>query len=297
MDACKLCPRQCGVDRIKVRGVCRMGERAVVARAAPHFGEEPCISGEKGSGTVFFAGCTLRCVFCQNFELSRGRQGREVSAVELADIFRRLEDQGVHNLNLVTGTQFVHVILEALERARPAIPVVWNSSGYETAETVRALSQYINVFMPDMKYILSGPAHRYSYAGDYPIRAKKAIETMVECAGPYELDEKGLLKKGVLIRHLLLPGQVENTRRVIRWVSETFLPGEVLFSLMAQYTPCGELDKFPELRRTVTEEEWAACLEELENSDITDGFVQELTAAGEEMIPAFDGTGVVREQL
>ena len=292
MESCKLCPRQCGVDRVNVRGVCRMGPEAVVARAAPHFGEEPCISGEKGSGTVFFAGCTLRCVFCQNYELSRGRAGRAVSAAELADIFRRLEDQGVHNLNLVSGTQFVPAILEALERAKPAVPVVWNSSGYETAETVRALSQYIHVFLPDMKYALSAPAHRYSYAGDYPARAKKAIETMAECTGPYELDENGLLKKGVLIRHLVLPGQVENTRRVIRWVSETFLPGEVLFSLMAQYTPCGELEKYPELRRTLRPAEWEQCLEELENSDITDGFVQELTAAGEEMIPAFDGTGV-----
>jgi len=290
---CRICPRQCGVDRISVRGVCRMGEEAVVARAAPHYGEEPCISGEKGSGTVFFAGCTLRCVFCQNYELSRGRQGESVTPRQLADIFRRLEGQGVHNLNLVTGTQFVPAILEALELAGPSIPVVWNSSGYETPDTVRALSRYVSVFLPDMKYALSGPAHRYSYAGDYPQRAQKAIETMVECTGPYELDgDTGLLKKGVLIRHLVLPGQVENTRRVIRWVSETFLPGEVLFSLMAQYTPCGELEKYPELQRTVTQAEWAACLEALEASDITDGFVQELEAAGEEMIPAFDGTGV-----
>ena len=289
---CRLCPRQCGVDRVNVRGVCRMGAEAVVARAAPHFGEEPCISGEKGSGTVFFAGCTLRCVFCQNYELSRGRQGKAVSAEELADIFRRLEAQGVHNLNLVSGTQFVPAILEALELAKPRIPVVWNTSGYETAETVRALSRYVSIFLPDMKYILSGPAHRYSYAGDYPAAAKKAIEAMVECVGPYELDENGMLTRGVLIRHLLLPGQVENTRRVIRWVSDTFLPGEVLFSLMAQYTPCGELEKFPELQRTVTQEEWDACLAELENSDIADGFVQELSAAGEEMIPDFDGTGL-----
>lgn len=292
MTSCKLCPRQCGVDRNTVRGVCRMGSEAVVARAAPHFGEEPCISGEKGSGTVFFAGCTLRCVFCQNYELSRGRAGEAVTPAQLADIFRRLEAQGVHNLNLVSGTQFVPAILEALELARPAVPVVWNSSGYETPETVRALSRYVSVFLPDMKYILAGPAHRYSYAGDYPAAAKKAIETMVECAGPYELDENGLLTRGVLIRHLVLPGQVENSRRVIRWVSETFLPGEVLFSLMAQYTPCGELEKYPELQRTLTQAEWAACLEELERSDITDGFVQELAAAGEEMIPAFDGTGV-----
>lgn len=292
MDECKLCPRQCGVDRKTVRGVCRMGPEPVVARAAPHFGEEPCISGSRGSGTVFFAGCTLRCVFCQNYELSRGRVGKTVTPAQLADIFRRLESGGVHNLNLVTGTPFVPAILEALEMAKARIPVVWNSSGYETADTVSALGRYVSVYMPDMKYALSGPAHRYSYAGDYPRAAKKAIEAMAEQTGPYRLDENGLLQKGVLIRHLVLPGQVENTRRVIRWVSDTFRPGEVLFSLMAQYTPCGALDSAPELRRSLTEEEWAECMEELEASDIADGFVQELSAAGEEMIPDFDGTGV-----
>ena len=172
------------------------------------------------------------------------------------------------------------------------MPVLWNSSGYERPEAVRALARYVSVWLPDMKYMSADTAARCSAAPDYPAVAAAAIEEMVRLAGPYELDEAGMLRRGVLIRHLVLPGELENTRRVIDWVSSTFLPGEVLFSLMAQYTPCGELDKFPELRRTVTEEEWAACLEELEQSDITDGFVQELSAAGEEMIPAFDGTGV-----
>lgn len=292
MKSCELCPRRCGADRSTGRGVCRVGETVRIARAAPHYGEEPCISGSRGSGAVFFAGCSLGCVYCQNYRLSRGLEGSEVSVEQLADIFRRLEDGGVHNLNLVTGTQFVPQILSALELAKPSVPVVWNCSGYETVETVEALAPYVSVWMPDYKYALSEPAGRYSHAPDYPAVAAAAIRRMVELAGGTETDEEGLLRRGVIIRHLVLPGQVENSRRVIRWVDREFLPGEVLFSLMAQYTPCGSLARFPELQRTLTQEEWDAVLEELENSGIEDGFVQELSAAGEEQIPAFDGTGV-----
>ena len=292
MSECRLCPRRCGTDRALGPGVCGTGEEILVGRAAPHFGEEPCISGERGSGAVFFAGCPLGCVYCQNYELSRAKTGRAVTPERLAEIFRELEGQGVHNLNLVTGTQFVPRIMESLALAAPAIPVVWNTSGYETAETIRALSERVSVFMPDMKYALTEPARRYSRAADYPETAKAAIEEMVRLTGPCRLDEEGMLTRGVLIRHLVLPGQRENTRAVIDWVSETFAPGEVLFSLMAQYTPCGDLERFPELRRTLSPAEWEDALDALEASKITDGFVQELSAAGEEQIPAFDGTGV-----
>lgn len=292
MAECRLCPRQCGADRTVQPGVCHMKDGITVARAAPHFGEEPCISGTRGSGAVFFAGCPLGCVYCQNYELSRGREGQTVTAEHLAGIFRSLEEQGVHNLNLVTGTQFLPGILAALDMAKPSIPAAWNSSGYETVEAVRSLASRISVFMPDMKYMLPSVAARYSKAPDYPQRARAAIEEMVRLTGPYELDDDGLLRRGVLIRHLVLPGQVENTKAVIRWISDTFVPGEVLFSLMAQYTPCGRLDEYPELRRTVTPEEWAEVMAALEESDIEDGFVQELSASGEEMIPDFDGTGV-----
>ena len=292
MSECRLCPRGCGAERDRVRGVCHMGTELRIGRAAPHFGEEPCISGERGSGAVFFSGCPLGCVYCQNYALSRGREGETVTVDRLAEIIRRLEAQGVHNINLVTGTQFVPQIIKALELARPAIPVVWNSSGYETAETVKRLAPYISVFMPDMKYALPGLAERYSRAPDYPDTAKTAIETMVRLTGPYELDGEGVLRRGVLIRHLVLPGQLENTRRVLQWVGETFLPGEVLFSLMAQYTPCGDLAAFPELRRPLTAEEWETALDMLELSGIQDGFYQDPDASGEEAIPAFDGTGV-----
>ena len=292
MRECRLCPRQCGADRERVRGVCRMGTEVTVGRAAPHYGEEPCISGEKGSGAVFFAGCPLGCVYCQNYALSRGETGRPVSVERLAEIFSELESLGVHNLNLVTGTQFVPEILRALELSAPKIPVVWNSSGYETPETVRALSERVSVFMPDMKYALPGPAARYSRAPDYPETAKAAILAMFQAVGPYALDGDGILRRGVLIRHLVLPGQGENTRAVLRWVGETFAPGDVLFSLMAQYTPCGSLDRTPELGRTLTGEEWEDALAALGEAGIGEGYVQDLDASGEEQIPAFDGTGV-----
>lgn len=291
--SCDLCPRRCGADRTLHAGACRVDGNIRVARAAPHYGEEPCISGTRGSGAVFFAGCPLGCVYCQNYRLSRGLEGSEISVERLSEIFRELEESGVHNLDLVTGTQFVPQIIEALELAKPAIPVAWNSSGYETVETVNALAPYVSIWMPDYKYALPEPARLYSKAPDYPAVARAAIRRMVELAGPCAFDEDGLLRRGVLIRHLVLPGRLENSRRVIRWVDRTFLPGEVLFSLMAQYTPCGGAEKYPELARTLTEDEWNAVLDALNESGIEDGFVQELSAAGEDAIPDFDGTGVV----
>ena len=292
MSECRLCPRGCGADRERVRGVCRVGAEVTVARAAPHYGEEPCVSGERGSGAVFFAGCPLGCVYCQNYELSRGRAGETVTVERLAGIFGELEAMGVHNLNLVTGTQFAPQILEALRIAGPRVPVVWNTSGYETAETVSALAERVPVFMPGLKYAFSSTAARYSRAPDYPETARAAIREMVRLTGPYELDENGMLRSGVLIRHLVLPGRIADTRSVLRWVSETFAPGTVLFSLMAQYTPCGDLTRTPELKRTLTADEWDEALSALAEYGIEDGYVQELSAAGEEEIPAFDGTGV-----
>ena len=292
MSECRLCPRGCGADRERVRGVCRVGAEVTVARAAPHYGEEPCVSGERGSGAVFFAGCPLGCVYCQNYELSRGRTGEAVTVERLAGIFGELEAMGVHNLNLVTGTQFAPQILEALRIAAPRVPVVWNTSGYETAETVSALAERVSVFMPDLKYAFSSTAARYSRAPDYPETARAAIREMVRLTGPYELDENGMLRSGVLIRHLVLPGRIADTRSVLRWVSETFAPGTVLFSLMAQYTPCGDLTRTPELKRTLTADEWDEALSALAEYGIEDGYVQDLSAAGEEEIPVFDGTGV-----
>lgn len=292
MRECRLCPRRCGADRTSGAGACHMGNAIRIARAAPHYGEEPCISGERGSGAVFFAGCPLGCVYCQNYDLSRGLLGETVSEERLAEIFRSLETAGVHNLNLVTGTPFVPQILRALEIAQPKIPVVWNTSGYETTETVDALAGRVSVFLPDYKYADASLAARCSRAPDYPAAAQAAIRRMVERVGAVEFDENGLLRRGVLIRHLVLPGQIENTRSVLRRIADTFAPGTVLVSLMAQYTPCGNLEKFPELRRTLTAAEWEEALDALAESGLEDGYVQELSAAGEEEIPAFDGTGI-----
>ncbi|MGX8698822.1 MAG: radical SAM protein [bacterium] len=289
--SCTLCPRMCQVDRHAAPGFCGTGPRAIVARAAPHLWEEPPISGERGSGTVFFSGCSLRCVFCQNYDISLAVKGKEVTPAELRGIFDRLIGEGVHNINLVTATHFTDAVLEALSPPLP-VPVVWNTGGYERVETLKKLEGKVQIYLPDMKYALSAPAVKYSHAPDYPEVAKKAILEMVRQMGPYRLDEDGLLKRGVILRHLVLPGNLENTFSVLDWVSETFAPGEILFSLMSQYTPYRPLPAFPELNRRLTAEEYAAAIEYMETLGIEDGFYQELSSAQEEYTPEFDGTGV-----
>ncbi|MBQ9044892.1 MAG: radical SAM protein [Oscillospiraceae bacterium] len=290
---CNACPRRCGVDRAGgQRGFCGVPENPVVARAAPHFGEEPCISGTRGSGAVFFAGCTLRCVFCQNYGLSRARQGKEITVSRLRDIFKELRDQGVHNINLVTASHYVRPVVAALEGLDLGIPVVWNSSGYESVETLKMLEGLVHVYLPDLKYLDGALAAKYSGAPDYPEVAQAAIREMFRQRGAFELDGDGMLRSGVLIRHLILPRQGQNTKRVIDWVSEEFRPGDVLFSLMSQYTPMGDLRRFPELRQPVSPALDRALYKYLIDSPIEHGFYQEREASGMAMIPKFDGTGV-----
>lgn len=293
MSPCSLCPRRCGADRAAGQtGFCGAPETPVVARAAPHFGEEPCISGTRGSGAVFFAGCNLRCVFCQNYALSRNQLGREITVQRLRDIFLELRDQGVHNINLVTPSHDARAIAQALDGLELGVPVVWNSSGYESVETLRMLEGLVQIYLPDLKYADAALAARYSAAPDYPETARAAILEMFRQTGPFRMDGDGLLQSGVLIRHLILPEQGDNSRRVIDWVSDTFEPGDVLFSLMSQYTPMGELSAFPELRHTVSPALNAAIYAHLLDSRIEDGFYQDLEAATGELIPKFDGTGV-----
>lgn len=293
MSQCNLCPRQCGVNRSAGQaGFCGVPEAPVVARAAPHYGEEPCISGTRGSGAVFFAGCNLRCVFCQNYALSRGVLGKEITVARLRDICKELRDQGVHNINLVTPGHYARAIVQALDGLELGIPVVWNSSGYESVETLRMLEGLVQIYLPDLKYMDSRLAARYSAAADYPEIAKTAILEMFRQTGPFCMDENGILQSGVLIRHLILPEQADNSRRVIDWVSDTFEPGEALFSLMSQYTPMGKLAAYPELQRTVSPALNDAVYAHLLDSRIEDGFYQDLEAATGEMIPKFDGTGV-----
>ena len=290
---CSLCPRNCGAARDGVHnGFCGVPAGAMVCRAAPHYGEEPCISGTRGSGAVFFAGCSLRCVFCQNHDISRGAAGEVVSVERLREIFLSLRDQGVHNINLVTPTQFSHVIAQALDGLELGIPVVWNSSGYESVETLRALEGLVQIYMPDFKYSDSALAAEYSFAPDYPRVALAAIREMYRQVGPFQMDDEGILRRGLLIRHLILPGAAENTLRVIDAVEDNLPAKNILFSLMSQYTPMEGLEKYPALCRRVSAAEYERCASYLDFSDIEYGYFQSPESATEEMIPAFDGTGV-----
>lgn len=269
-----------------------------IVRAAPHFGEEPCISGTRGSGAIFFEGCNLRCIFCQNMEISRGRSGsgKDVSIEELREMMLSLQDAGVHNINLVTPTHFTRQIAEALSGVSLSIPVVWNSSGYESAETLRMLDGLVQIYMPDYKYAQSAPAKRYSGAPDYPETAAEALKEMYRQRGPYELDPDGMLKSGVLIRHLILPGEenVANSMDAIDFVADTFPEGSVLFSLMSQYTPMPAASRLPELTERVTEETNGLLIHYMKTRHLEDGYWQDTGSATDEMIPAWDGTGLER---
>ena len=288
---CNLCPRNCGAERTETKrgGVCRQPSVPVAALACLHQWEEPCLVGEKGAGTVFFSGCNLRCCFCQNGPISQGEVGRPITARRLREIFHELIAQGAACLDLVTPTHFTPVILEALGDDPWPVPVVWNCGGYERAETLRLLEGKVQVYLPDLKYALPGPAKKYSAAEDYFEWASAAILEMFRQTGPYRM-ENGLLKRGVLIRHLILPGELENSRRVIDWVAETFQPGDVLFSLMSQYTP--QPGAVGNLARHVTKAEYRSAVAYMENCGITDGFTQERTSAKEEYTPDFDLRGV-----
>lgn len=297
MSFCNVCPRSCKVDRKQTihekgrAGYCRSGMLPIVSRAALHHWEEPCISGTRGAGTVFFAGCNLSCVYCQNYEISELMHGEEISVERLRQIYFELIAQGAHNIDLVTPTHFTHAIFQSLREPLP-VPVVYNCGGYESVHTVAFLRKKIQCWLPDLKYSLREPAARYSDAPDYFEKATAAIEQMYRQTGPYEIGSDGILKKGVLIRHLILPGNLENTKGVLRYVAETFAPGQVLFSLMRQYVPWGRAAEFPEINRRLTEEEYneaEACMEEL---GIVDGYTQEADSSDAVYIPAFNGAGV-----
>lgn len=291
---CRDCPRNCGAIRREntPSGVCSSPALPMVARAAPHFGEEPCISGSRGSGTIFFTGCNLKCVFCQNHEISRGHGGRAVTVQELRDIMLRLRDQGVHNINLVTPTHFSRQIAQALDGLELGIPVVWNSSGYDSVETLRSLEGLVQIYMPDFKYAKTEPARLYSAAPDYPERARIAIKEMYRQTGPFVMDEAGLLRSGVLVRHLILPGQELNSMDVIDFVAEEFPKDSVLFSLMCQYTPMPGLEKFEELTHRVSRETNELLCSYMQKVGLECGYWQETDSATDEMIPDFDLTGL-----
>lgn len=288
---CTLCPRACGVDRAAGRrGWCKLGAGIVAARAAAHYWEEPILSGSYGSGTVFFSGCTLGCGFCQNEEISRERRGKPVSTAHLREIFEQLIAEGVQNINLVTPTQFLPDILPALTPKLP-VPVVYNCGGYESVETLRALEGYVDVYLPDFKYSDGALAARLSRAPDYPEIAAAAILEMARQTGPCVISD-GQLTRGTLVRHLILPGCVDNSLGVVDWFSTHFPDGGVLFSLMAQYTPMGPISAVPPFHRRITEDEYAAVQSWMTLCGVKDGFLQDFASATRDFIPAFDLTGL-----
>ncbi len=289
---CTLCPRRCGVDRTAgERGFCGMPAQPVAARAAGHYWEEPVISGEYGSGAVFFSGCTLRCRFCQNYEISTLRRGYRIDSARLRQIFERLIAEGYHNVNLVTPTHFLPDVLPALEPKLP-VPVVYNCGGYERVETLRALEGKVDVWLPDMKYSDPELARTLSAAPDYVETAKAAILEMYRQTGPCVIED-GLLKRGVLIRHLILPGQIDNSVGVLEWIAGAFPKGAVLVSLMSQYIPMGLAAKIPPFDRRITPEEYDTVLSWLYLFGLDNGFVQGPEAASLEYVPDFNGEGVV----
>ena len=292
MSVCNLCPRGCNKDRATERGFCNAGASLTLARAGLHFWEEPCISAYGGSGAVFFSGCTLKCIYCQNDKISRGHTGKEITEKRLREIFDELIDQGADNINLVTPSHYADKIAEALSKEKLPVPVVYNTSAYEKAETLKMLDGLIDVYLPDYKYASADIAKKLSSAPDYPEIAFSAIEEMFRQRGSYTLDEDGLLTSGVLIRHLVLPGFIENTLDVIDRITSRFDDTQVLFSLMSQYTPPKKELSIPSLNRRLTEEEYSRAVDYLYLSGFENGFVQELSSAKEEYTPDFDLSGV-----
>lgn len=288
---CSLCPRRCGAERTAAQGEghCRMPALPVLARAALHRWEEPPISGTRGAGTIFFSGCSLDCVFCQNDQISHQDFGAPVTVARLREICLELAAQGAHNIDLVNPTHFAHAVAELLSEPL-SVPVVWNSGGYDRVETLQGLEGRVDIYLPDLKYLTPALSERYSGAADYPEAATAAIREMVRQTGPYVLED-GLLKRGVLIRHLLLPGRLPEAKVVMDWVAETFPPGIVLFSLMSQYLPLGRAPDFPELNRRLRPSEARSARDYMAALGL-EGFCQESGADDAGFVPAFDLTGV-----
>lgn len=295
MRSCTLCPRMCRVDRTAgEKGFCGMGVAVQGARAALHMWEEPCISGKKGSGAIFFSGCTLKCVFCQNREIAEGKYGKEISSRRLTEIFLELQGKGAANINLVTAGHFVVPVKEALLRAKEqglAIPVIYNSGGYERVETLRFLEPVVDVWLPDFKYMDGRLAREYSKAEDYPQTAKKALEEMVRQAGECRFDKEGYIQKGVIVRHLILPGHTRDSMEILSYLHKTY--GEHIYiSVMNQYTPLPQVKDLEPLNRKVTRREYRRVLDFALDLGIEQGYFQEGETAKESFIPLFDYEGL-----
>jgi len=288
---CTLCPRMCRAERTETygNGVCKSALLPRLARADLHFDEEPVISENGGSGAVFFSGCALNCVFCQNYGISHENFGKTITPERLREIYFELIAKGARNINLVSASHFAPAVCESLKGGLP-VPVILNSSGYERVETLRMFEGLVDVYLPDFKYALKETAEKYSAAPDYPEAAKKAIREMCRQAGRVPIDENGNIQKGVIIRHLVLPGQVENSMRVLETIADEFPDAWV--SLMAQYVPMGKANEYPEINRPIKQEEYDEVVDYMMNLGFEDGFMQELESADKKYTPPFDLTGV-----
>ena len=293
-ESCHLCPRNCRIDRNQKMGFC--GESAVlrVARASLHMWEEPPLSGEVGSGTVFFSGCNLGCIFCQNHKIAHWHRGKEISAERLAEIFLELQEKGAANINLVTAVHFVPHVIQALDLAKEKglfLPIVYNSGGYESEETLRLLRGYIDVYLPDYKYRSPILAEAFSKARNYPEIAEKALAEMYSQVGEPQFDENGMMKKGMIVRHLVLPKHTDDSMEVLRYLHETY-GDNIYISIMSQYTPCRKFTEYLELSRKLTTYEYRKVVKFAEEIGIRNGFLQSGAAAMESFIPDFDGSGI-----
>lgn len=290
-NLCTACPRNCEINRTASPGFCGVTDTFRVARAALHHWEEPCISGAKGSGTVFFSGCNLKCVYCQNFEISHNAFGKDISDERLTQIFDELIEQGAHNINLVNPTHYALRLAQLLKNKKPSVPIVYNTSGYEKAETLKELEDIVDIYLTDLKYCDNKVSKKYSKAEDYFNFASDAIREMKRQQPEDIFDSDGIMKKGVIIRSLILPGNISQSMKALDFVADNF-GNETIVSLMSQYTPCGHCNEFPTINRRISKREYITVLNHLDSLGFENAYVQELSSAKEEYIPPFDLTGV-----
>ncbi len=287
---CNICPRHCNVNRSVKKGFCGLSNNVKVALAKVHYGEEPIISGIKGSGTIFFSGCNLKCVYCQNYNVSHNNYGKEISVKRLAEIFKELEKKGVNNINLVSPTPYAFHIIKALKLYKPKVPVVYNTHGYEDVNTLKALRDYVDIYLTDFKYANNTLGKKYSNVPDYFTKTLEAIKQMKNNQ-PENIIENDVMKKGVIIRHLVLPNNTQNSVEVLDAINTNF-GNEEIISIMAQYTPCGKSCEIKELERKITKLEYKRVLTHLHTCGFKNGFIQELSSSGQDEIPNFNCDGV-----
>lgn len=291
LDSCTLCPHNCKVNRLEgKKGRCKCDNTLKIALASLHMFEEPCISGTNGSGTVFFTNCNLNCIYCQNYEISQGGKGKEITIQTLADIFIKQQEKGAHNINLVTPTMYVYQIIEAIKIARKnglKIPIIYNSNGYENVETIKMLNGYIDVYLPDLKYYTNELSKKYSNVDNYFEVATNAIKEMYSQVGNAIFDDNGIIQKGVIIRHLVLPNHIQNTKNILKWINEN-MPKDIYVSVMAQYFPTYKAKSDSLINRKLNKKEYKEVFNYLYSLDLQNGYIQELGSHEEEYVPDFN---------